>query len=140
MSLPLSSLGLDPKTMRLIDDTCVKAQTDRALENIKNILKEAGGSLRNVVSCTLLLTNMEDFSQVNEVYVKYFPPMEENQGVPPPARACYAVKGLPKVHFHSCAFIPYCRLNTSILLVTSRFLSILLPFRMHWWKLLLLPI
>ncbi len=38
---------------------------------------------------TILLKSMDDFAKVNAVYAKYFPDA-------PPARATYAVAGLPK--------------------------------------------
>lgn len=58
------------------------------LENLKNIVEASGSSLSNVVKCTVLLTDMSSFAEVNAVYAEYFP---EN----PPARMTYAVAGLP---------------------------------------------
>ena len=58
----------------------IEAQTRRCLENIKEILDNAGSSLSDVISATVYLSNRDDFPKMNEVYKTYFP--EE-----PPARA-----------------------------------------------------
>jgi 2-iminobutanoate/2-iminopropanoate deaminase len=63
--------------------------TDRALRNVAAILIAAGSSVDKVVRCTVFLTNMSDFSSMNEVYATFFP---EN----PPARTTVAVAQLPK--------------------------------------------
>jgi 2-iminobutanoate/2-iminopropanoate deaminase len=43
-------------------------QVEQALINMKNVLEEGGSSLSNVIQTTLLLTSMEDFQRVNEIY------------------------------------------------------------------------
>ncbi len=58
----------------------IEAQTRQCLENITEILESAGSSLRDVVSTTVYLPNMDDFLKMNEAYKTYFP--ED-----PPARA-----------------------------------------------------
>ena len=78
----------NPKTMEIVDGD-VKAQTSQALENIGAILKEAGADFSNVVKTTVFLKDMEDFSEINEVYVEYF-------GEHKPARSCVEVARLPK--------------------------------------------
>jgi 2-iminobutanoate/2-iminopropanoate deaminase len=52
------------------------------------ILEAAGLSYKNVVKCTVLLDNMDNFKAMNEVYGKFF--TEEA-----PARAAYGVVKLP---------------------------------------------
>lgn len=81
-------LGLDPETGELRNEN-IKIETDRALENLKNVLEEAGSSLEKVVKTTVFIKNMEDFTQVNEVYAKYFSTHK-------PARSCVEVARLPK--------------------------------------------
>lgn len=66
----------------------IAAETTQALENMRNVLKEAGFTFDNVVSCDVLLTDMSEFGAVNDVYKTFFE-------VDPPSRACYAVKDLP---------------------------------------------
>ncbi|MCK9524122.1 MAG: RidA family protein [Proteobacteria bacterium] len=80
-------LGLHPNGSGLVTGG-VAAQTARALDNIKTILEAAGLSLGHVVKTTILLTDMADFPVVNDIYASYFPEA-------PPARATYAVAGLP---------------------------------------------
>lgn len=67
----------------------VKKAAKHSLENLKAILEEAGTTMENVVKTTVFLTDIRDFTAVNEVYAAYFP---EN----PPARSCVAVAALPK--------------------------------------------
>ena len=78
----------NPKTMEIVDGD-VKAQTSQVLKNIDAILKEAGVSFSNVVKTTVFIKDMEDFSEINEVYVEYF-------GEHKPARSCVEVARLPK--------------------------------------------
>lgn len=81
-------LGLDPDTGELKNED-IKIETERALENLKSVLEEAGSSLDKVVKTTVFIKNMEDFTQVNEVYAKYFDTHK-------PARSCVEVARLPK--------------------------------------------
>lgn len=69
--------------------TDVAKATKAALDNLKNILEGAGSSLAKCVKVVVYLTDMQDFSAMNEVYATYF---TENE----PARSCIAVAGLPK--------------------------------------------
>ncbi|MBN1554628.1 MAG: RidA family protein [Phycisphaerae bacterium] len=80
-------IPIDPATGKMAADD-IEEQTHRALKNIQAILDAAGLSLREVVKTTCLLSDMKHFPQMNEVYAQYFP--EE-----PPARATFAVAGLP---------------------------------------------
>ncbi|HOY39104.1 MAG TPA: RidA family protein [Bacteroidales bacterium] len=66
----------------------ITAQTEQVMKNIGAILDEAGYTFSNVIKSTCLLSDMENFKAMNEVYGRYYP---EN----PPARAAFAVKGLP---------------------------------------------
>jgi 2-iminobutanoate/2-iminopropanoate deaminase len=78
---------IDPATGKVVEGD-IKAQTKQVMENIKAILEEAGYSFSQVVKSTCLLSDMSHFAAMNEVYGEYY---KEN----PPARAAYAVKGLP---------------------------------------------
>ena len=64
------------------------SQAKQAMENIGAILKEAGMDYSNVAKCSIFLSDMSLFKEVNEVYGTYFPS-------DPPAREAIAVKGLP---------------------------------------------
>ncbi len=78
---------VNPKTGKLTEPD-IQVQTRQCLENIKAILEAAGYSLAQVVKTTCLLSDIQNFKAMNEVYARYFP---EN----PPARAAFAVKDLP---------------------------------------------
>ncbi len=84
-------VALDPVGGQLVPGSVVE-QTTRALENIREVLLEAGLNLSNVVKTTVFLKNMSDFAAMNEVYARYLAP----EGVVPPARSTVAVAGLPK--------------------------------------------
>lgn len=78
----------DPITMEIIDGGA-KEQTSRALESLKEILKEAGSSLNDVVKTTVFIKDMNDFADINEIYTSYF-------GEHKPARSCVEVARLPR--------------------------------------------
>ncbi|MDD3463052.1 MAG: RidA family protein [Sulfurospirillaceae bacterium] len=67
----------------------IREQTAQVLENLTQVLKEAGAGLENVVKTTLFLADMNDFAVVNEVYGTFFATHK-------PARSTVAVKTLPK--------------------------------------------
>ena len=66
----------------------ITEQTKQVMKNIGAILEAAGYSYSNVVKSTCLLSDMDNFKAMNEVYAACYP---EN----PPARAAFAVKNLP---------------------------------------------
>jgi len=80
-------IPIDPKTGKMIEGD-IKEQTRQVLKNIDAILQAAGYSLVHVVKSTCLLSDMSDFKAMNEVYGEFY---FEHQ----PARAAFAVKGLP---------------------------------------------
>jgi 2-aminomuconate deaminase len=66
----------------------IRAQTRAVLENIRDILANAGASLAEVVEVSTYLVNMADFDGYNEVYSEFF-------GYQGPARTTVAVAQLP---------------------------------------------
>jgi 2-iminobutanoate/2-iminopropanoate deaminase len=60
-----------PETGQLVAAE-IRAQTERALENIKIILQDQGLTLDNVVKTTVFMTNLGDFASMNEVYGRFF--------------------------------------------------------------------
>jgi 2-iminobutanoate/2-iminopropanoate deaminase len=64
-------IPLDPATGSLVSGD-IKAQTERVLENIRIILEDQKLSFANVVKSTVFLTNLAEFTAMNEVYAKYF--------------------------------------------------------------------
>jgi 2-iminobutanoate/2-iminopropanoate deaminase len=64
-------IPLDPETMQIVDGD-IRAQTNRVLTNLKAVLEAAGTSLDRVVKTTVYLSDMNDFTAMNEVYATYF--------------------------------------------------------------------
>lgn len=60
------------------------------MKNIQIALQSVNCTFNDVAKTTILLTDMGHFAKVNEIYAQYF---EKDKY---PARACYAVKALPK--------------------------------------------
>jgi 2-iminobutanoate/2-iminopropanoate deaminase len=80
-------IPLDPLTGKMVEGG-IREQTDRVMRNIGSILEEAGYSYSDVVKSTCLLADMSYFREMNEVYASYYTDKQ-------PARAAFAVKGLP---------------------------------------------
>ncbi len=80
-------IPVNPATGEISGDT-IEAQAEQVMQNLKEVLKEAGSSFEKAVKTTCFLADMGDFAKFNEVYAKYF--------VNKPARSCVAVKTLPK--------------------------------------------
>ncbi|MFH1160126.1 MAG: Rid family detoxifying hydrolase [bacterium] len=81
-------IAIDPATGRLLSGT-IREQTDLVLKNTGEILKAAGYTYENVVKSTVLLTTMDHFADMNEVYNRYY-------AINRPARAAFAALALPK--------------------------------------------
>ena len=81
-------IPIEPATGNLVAGD-IKAQTERALENIKAILDDQKLAFTNVVKSTVFLTNLADFAAMNEVYARYFT-------ADFPARSTVQVAALPK--------------------------------------------
>jgi 2-iminobutanoate/2-iminopropanoate deaminase len=64
---------LDPETGLLLGEE-VGAQTHAVLDRIEKVLKEAGAALRDVVSVTAYLANIDDWDRFNDVYKSRFEP------------------------------------------------------------------
>lgn len=64
----------------------IKAETKQIIENIRAVLNHHNLELENVVKCTVILSDINDFSKFNEVYTQYF----TNK----PARTTFAAAGL----------------------------------------------
>ncbi len=78
-------IGMDHTTRKLVDGG-IKAETKQTLENIKAVLEQHHMDMGDVVKCTVVLSDIEDFSAFNEIYKTYFPQK--------PARTTFAAKGL----------------------------------------------
>lgn len=70
-------------------DGDVKEQTHQVFNNLKAVLNEAGSSLDQVIKATVFIKDMNEFTDINEVYGQYFSDHK-------PARSCVEVARLPK--------------------------------------------
>ena len=81
-------LPVDPATGEFAGED-IRSQTRQSLTNIQNILEAAGASMADVVETTVLLSDINEFGAMNEVYAEFF-------AEPYPARAAFQVVALPK--------------------------------------------
>ena len=81
-------IPIDPTTGEVVDGG-IAEQTDRVMENLAAVLREAGLTLDRVVKTTVYLADMGTFGEMNEVYAKHF-------GDHRPARATVQAGALPK--------------------------------------------
>lgn len=80
-------IPLDINKNVVINDDIVSA-TELVLNNIKYIMENLGSNMQNIIKITVYLKDMKHFSQMNEIYKKFFPSN-------PPARSCIGVSDLP---------------------------------------------
>ncbi len=80
-------IALDPDSMELVAD--VRGQIHQVFRNLAAVAQAAGGSLADAVKLTVYLTDLSDFTAVNEVMAEYIPE-------PYPARAAVGVAALPR--------------------------------------------
>lgn len=80
---------IDPATNNL-KNRDIQEETHQVMHNLKAILAEAGMTFNNVVKTSIFITDMNRFSEINEVYGKYF----EGDF---PARETVQVSALPKL-------------------------------------------
>jgi reactive intermediate/imine deaminase len=81
-------IPLDPQTMELVAGS-VEAQIRQVFDNLAAVARAAGGDLERVVKLTVYLTDLDNFSTVNEVMAEYF-------SEPYPARAAIGIAALPR--------------------------------------------
>ncbi len=67
----------------------IEEQATQSLTNVKNILEAAGLTMKNVIKTSVFLSDLNDFSKVNEIYAQFFTE-------PYPARSCVQVAAIPK--------------------------------------------
>lgn len=80
-------IGIDSSTGAM--PAGIEAQTERVLENVKQILASQGLGFAHVVKTTVFMTNLNEFAKMNEVYARFFP-------ADFPARSTVQVAALPR--------------------------------------------
>ena len=81
-------ISLDAETMEMVTGS-IEIETEKVLQNLEAILMKDGLNLTHVIKTTVYLSDLGDFSKMNQVYEKFF---TDNR----PARACVQVAALPK--------------------------------------------
>lgn len=81
-------IPIDPATGEIVSGD-IQVQTNQCMKNLQAICEAAGVTLKNAVKTTIFITDLQEFTKVNETYGEYF---AENA----PARACVEVSALPK--------------------------------------------
>ena len=82
-------IAINPVSGSVVDGG-IREQARQVLENLKAVLAGAGVSLDRVIKTEIYLTNIADFTVVNEIYSEYF------KTEPLPARVTVEVSKLPK--------------------------------------------
>ncbi|HEX7410556.1 MAG TPA: RidA family protein [Bacteroidales bacterium] len=78
---------INPATGKLVEGG-IKEQTEQVMKNIGALLEAAGYTFKDVVKSVCLLSDMDNFAAMNEVYGSYY--THDN-----PARAAFGVVRLP---------------------------------------------
>jgi len=80
-------IGLDPITMQLVDG--IDAQVHRVFQNLRAVASAADSSFDDMMKLNVYLTDLVNFTKVNEIMATYF-------RQPYPARAAVGVAALPR--------------------------------------------
>ncbi len=81
-------IGLEPATGELVSEN-FEGQVRQAFANLEAVVKEAGGTLADIVKLTLFLTDLSRFASANAIMAELIPQ-------PFPARSTIGVASLPK--------------------------------------------
>lgn len=68
----------------------IQPETRAAMEAIQTVIERHGGSMDNVVKCTVFLADIAEWAAMNEVYTQFFPPGRR------PARSAVGVGSLAR--------------------------------------------
>lgn len=82
-------LPIDPATNEIPPGATIRDQTHQVIRNLEAVLKSDGMSVQDIVSTTVYLSDINDFTAFNETYAEYFTDK-------PPARATVQVTQIPR--------------------------------------------
>lgn len=82
-------IAIDPATGILVTND-ILAETRLVMENLKAVLAAADMTFENVLKATIFISDMNNFSKINEVYAQYF------DEATAPARETVEVANLPR--------------------------------------------
>ena len=80
-------IPINPETGDLMISS-IEEQANQVILNLKSICEAAGSGLEDIVKLTIYLTDLGNFTKVNEAMLEYFPE-------PYPARATVEISALP---------------------------------------------
>lgn len=64
-------IGKDHTTGKIVEGG-IEAETRQALENIKAVLEANGSDMSKVMKCTVILSDISNFSKMNGIYRTFF--------------------------------------------------------------------
>ena len=82
-------IAINPEKGVLVIEN-IQAETKQVMENMKQVLLAAEMTFENVIKSSIFISDMHNFSEINEVYGRYF--KDETA----PARETVEVANLPK--------------------------------------------
>ena len=82
-------IAIHPETGDLVLDT-IQLETEQVMQNMKAVLEAAEMNFDNVIKASIFISDMNNFSQINDVYATYF------NSETAPARETFEVSNLPK--------------------------------------------
>jgi len=82
-------IAINVNTGELVLDS-ITQETEQVMTNLKAVLDAADMTFENVIKTSIFISDMHNFSKINEVYAKYF---DANTA---PARETVEVANLPK--------------------------------------------
>jgi 2-iminobutanoate/2-iminopropanoate deaminase len=93
-------IAIDPETGETQFDS-IEIETHRVMKSLEAILKAAKMDFNHVIKASIFISNMDDFSKINDIYGSYF-----NEDTAP-ARETVQVAKLPKNANLEISFIAY---------------------------------
>jgi len=78
-------IGMNHSTRTLVDGG-IQSETLQTIKNIEDVLRYHNLELKDVIKCTVILSDIDDFAAFNEIYIQYFKQK--------PARTTFAASGL----------------------------------------------
>jgi len=93
-------IAIDPETGETQFDS-IEIETNRVMKSLEAILKAAKMDFEHVIKASIFISDMDDFSKINDIYGSYF-----NEDTAP-ARETVQVAKLPKNANVEISFIAY---------------------------------
>ena len=82
-------IAINPVNGELVMDS-IESETHQVMKNIGAVLKEAGATFKDILKCSVFVSDMKNYARINAVYAEYF---DDDIA---PARELVEVANLPK--------------------------------------------